>query len=636
LLAAVATVAAVLCIIIKSSETDDFKTQQSLATQMVDNAKSEVPVETSGSVTDSDAGIESIETADPRELEAPGDVTFVAANRNNVFAMDNRFLRNLNSQDTPFGIWYWAAYDPDKVTKAVYPGLRGVPILLHWADLETTQGSYDWSTTERNMKSAVAEDLYFSIELLAGPMSPDWLYEKGVPEVRTTEEGWKFPYYFDPLYLESFDQLNQEVIAYLKVLPLKKPRALNTVVLNDGSTGDPYCYKGQPLDSQYDISMEAWEEFRRENFQSIHDYLGPEGVERIPLAMVHVLSESQALVNDLFPNLQYIKNGLASHGYDIAEDETSVIDIQRSKAFDGDPDLGGTRIRWFGEMDREWLNGWFQQAPVESFWWSAIYALHMGLSRWHIRGDALEIKEFHFAFDFFNKHAPYIDPSTSPYAFCALREGLDASDTVKFSESKYGTAEGEPLSRVKQIRDEYASYGAVVMDHSVAGAGSMQFRQRANYVDVFYGGVKGNYHRFLYQINPEKESRGWWHVGSNAVSPYGRFARSFDSKNGKTAMYFRLDDRFISNKRITHAVKISITYFDEGDGEWMILYNDPAIGLRKAASVACNDLQTWKKVQVDLSASVLNGGLAKGADFILKYIRGTDTKFHMIELDNLE
>lgn len=569
------------------------------------------------------------------ETEAQGiiTVTFVGANQNNVFAMDSQSLIDLHAQDTPFGIWYWATYVPDKANKGVYPGLRGAPIFLEWADLERTQGIYDWSGIERYMASGIAEGLYLSVELLVGPASPEWLYQNGVPEVRTTEDGWRFPYYFDPLYLESFDKVNREAVAYLKALPVDKAKALNSIVLNDGSTGDPFCYKGKPLNSQYDISTEAWENFRHENFQSINDYLGPDGLAKIELAIGHVSDETRAFVHGLFPNLKYFKNGMASHGYHIAEDEASVIDIQRSKAFNGD---GGTRVRWFGEMDREWLNGWFQKAPAESFWWSAIYALHMGLSRWHIRGDALGVKEYHFAFDFFNKHAPYINAAASPYAFCALREGLDASDTVKFPESNFGSAVGKPLSRVLKIVEKYAPYGAVVNDKVASGSSAMGFRQRSDYVDVFYGGVRGNYHRFLYQINPEMESIGWWHVGNNAQSPYGLFARSFDSRNNKHAMFFRLDDRFISDKSSTYSVSVSITYFDEGDGKWELLYNDPAIGMRSGASVSCNDLRIWKKVQIDLSASLLNGGLDKGSDFILKYISGSDTKFHMIELDLIE
>jgi len=109
-------------------------------------------------------------------------------------------------------------------------------------------------------------------------------------------------------------------------------------------------------------------------------------------------------------------------------------------------------------------------------YWSGLYALHRGLSRWHIRDDALKETKFHFAFDFFNKHAPFLDATNSPYAFCALREGLDASDTSKFSESQYGTAKGESLDRVLSILEDYEPYGVRVEDTSVTGDGAYAFR----------------------------------------------------------------------------------------------------------------------------------------------------------------
>ena len=562
-------------------------------------------------------------------------VKFFEPNINNIFPMDSQFLAMLNAHHTPYGIWSWATYRPHKANKQIYPGLRGGPIIAQWEDIEVVQGVYDWSAVSEYMEAAVADGLYFTFEILVGPMSPEWLYQQGVSKVFTDIEGWQFPYYFDPLYLASFDKLNREVINHLKQLPADQANNLHAAILNDGSTGDPFCYKGEPLDQQYAISRSEWDEFRRENYQSIHTYLGSDGLDSINLAFVHVSDETDAFLNGLFPRVEQFKNGMASHGYHIPIDEAELND-QISQAFDGDPALGGSRIRWFGELDREWLNGWFQKAPAESFWWSAIYALHMGLSRWFIRDDALAVADYHFAFDFFNKYAPYNDAASSPHAFCALREGLDASDTSRFSESAYGMVDGESLSRVLNILDDYKDRGALVEDASVTGDGAMDFRQRSGYVDVFYGGgVRGNYHRFLYQIDPDAESIGWWHVGSNDW-PYGCFARSFQVSSGRTAMHFRLDDNFITDKSASHSVRISVIYYDEGDGLWELLYNDAGTGLRSAVSVKCGNTATWKKMEIDLSAAVLNHGLKKGADLILNHISGTDTKFHMIELDHLK
>ena len=249
------------------------------------------------------------------------------------------------------------------------------------------------------MAAAVAAGLNFAFSLQVGPDSPAWLYQQGVPEVKTTNTGFaRFPYYFHPLYLESFELVNQEAISHLMTIQADWANSMVEITLNDGSTGDPYCYKGDLLPSyqQYDISDEAWDAFRRENIQSLHDYMAPDGLETLDMAFTHMTDETEAFAKALFPNVQYFKNGMASHGYHIPEDEATVINVQRSQAFNGDASLGGTRIRWYGEIDREWKNGWFQRSTTESFWWSAIYALHMGLSRWHVDGDAMAMKQHHF------------------------------------------------------------------------------------------------------------------------------------------------------------------------------------------------------------------------------------------------
>ena len=201
---------------------------------------------------------------------------------------------------------------------------------------------------------------------------------------------------------------------------------------------------------------------------------------------------------------------------------------------------------------------------------------------------------------------------------------------VRFSEAQYGTT-GNKTARLLNILNNFKPYGAVVEDLSVSGGTPMGFRQRTGYVDVLYGGVRGNYHRFLYQIDPSGGSIGWWHVGSNSW-PYGLFARSFQASTGRNAMYFGLDNRFIDDKSRAYNIRVSVTYYDEGDGTWELLYKDPLLGVRSAVSVTCFNTPTWKKVQLDFYA-ILDGGLEKGADLILRRVSGGDTKFHMIELD---
>jgi hypothetical protein len=335
-----------------------------------------------------------------RPLASDIAVTFVQASPTNTFPIfDPVSLAALRAQETPHGIWFWAAYKPNKAHRGIYPGLKGAMIIYRWSQLEPSQGMYNWTEVNRFMARAISGGLKLALNIQVGPESPEWLYRQGVPKVLTTATGFDhFPHYFDPLYLKSFDLMKNETMKYLLNMPANLAESLVAVTLSEGSTGDPYCYKGDLLPGyeQFAISQDEWDQFRRQNIQDLHDYLGPEGREKIGLSFVHMTDETEALAKELFPNLQYFKNGMASHGYHIPDDEALIINVQRSQAFDGDPALGGARIRWFGEMDSEWKNGWFQRSPKESFWWSAIYALHMGLSRWHVEGDALEIPEYHF------------------------------------------------------------------------------------------------------------------------------------------------------------------------------------------------------------------------------------------------
>ena len=335
----------------------------------------------------------------PVSIPMPVPVSFVPARNRTFPILDPDSLSDLYAKESNFGIWFWPAYRPSRATKAVYPGLKGGLIIYRWSQLEPLQGMYDWTEVDDYMDAAIAEGIKFGFALQVGPDSPEWLYEQGVPKVLTTETNFQFPYYFDPLYLESFDLVNQEAIDHLRNLSAQRAKSLVEVTLNDGSTGDPYCYKGDllPGSEQFDISRKEWDEFRRENIQSLYNHLGTEGLETLEMAFAVLSEATEAFVKNLFnSDVMYFKNGMASHGYHIPDDEASTINVQRSLASDGDPALLGTRVRWFGEMDREWLNGWFQRSPKESFWWSAIYALHMGMSRWHVRDDALENPEYHF------------------------------------------------------------------------------------------------------------------------------------------------------------------------------------------------------------------------------------------------
>ncbi len=141
----------------------------------------------------------------------------------------------------------------------------------------------------------------------------------------------------------------------------------------------------------------------------------------------------------------------------------------------------------------------------------------------------------------FNKYAPQTDSRAATGAFCALREGLDASDTRKFPESPFGAALRKNRDRYIAICKAYAARGARMDDPGGVLAGQMNQRwAQEGFNDAGWRIFPGNYERFLRQIDPDKTSAGWWRVGG-AITPstpaYSRFARGFDHARGKEVMY---------------------------------------------------------------------------------------------------
>ena len=97
-----------------------------------------------------------------------------------------------------FGVWdRGEAMDPK-----LYPFLKGTTCDAPWNSVEKSQGVYDWSFMDQCIEKASKDktSLYFGFE--AGPETPDWVYEKGVPKV-TTDDNSKEKFHHYPFYLST-------------------------------------------------------------------------------------------------------------------------------------------------------------------------------------------------------------------------------------------------------------------------------------------------------------------------------------------------------------------------------------------------------------------------------------------------
>jgi hypothetical protein len=522
------------------------------------------------------------------------------------------------------GISSWAGWRPGDISRAECPELRSVPFILRWNVLEPEPGIYEFDKYVGDpLRAAADDDLYVFVKIWVRPMTPTWVFDIGVPRVYTDRDvdplGRKLnkednlhPYYLHPEYKERFFALIDAYGKYVAALP---PELRGRILFHqsaEGSTGDGQPYKGNPLEPQYEISAKDWNVFRRETWMRYHQAL-----PGIPI-LVNSDANGPEEMQWMFDHLDAIalKHGMFSHGYQVSD---NVERLANFKAIDAEAKKRGMPVLTRGEMDGEmFVYGWSTRNIPQAVYWSGLTATHCRLDVWNIPTRALKEEANRSAFTFFNRYAGIHDAADSPRAFCALRDALDASDFERFPASEFGGVPGNKsdLERYLKIAEAFAPYGARMDDPEKALGHGMVNRKAMGYNDVGWGILPGNYSRFLTQVDPGSGDIGLWNIDE---SIYGRFARGFEHKSGKTQMRFRLDEAFKAD-----AVEVSVTYLDKGEGAWSLGIS----GAPDKTVVRNTGSGTWKTVTVPMSGQQL-----QGAELLLNHEGGDDTVFHMIEIE---
>lgn len=523
---------------------------------------------------------------------------------------------------------------------------RGVEVNLKWEDVQPSEGVFVWKDFDEQLRKAASLGLYTCIGIDVGPMSPAWLYEKGIPKVMTPSHRVRvgpYPYYLDPSHISYYHRLIEEFGRHVRTLPVELTHQVVFVQVKTGSTGDEAPYKGPPLPATYAISKEQWRGFRLAAFKKFHAAFqqGPGPV--IPMLFNALTSpEERSLWDWVSTN---VKGGWGHKQAGTGQCYQLNDEIERVSALLPhliDPAPGVPELFTRCEMDQTWNKGHhISLHPAMGFYWTALSALHSGLSVWNLTGTARDWCRENNSWEaarFFDKYARQTHSSTATGAFCALREGLDASDTEKFPESKFGAASRNNRERYLAICKARAQRGAKMDDPDGVLAGQMNQRfQQKGLNDAGWQIFRGNYERFLRQIDPDETSAGWWRVGGG-VTPstpvYSRFARGFDHAHGKDALYFDIKDSFFSGKPLggAYPVTVRVVYYDKGSGRWALEYDAVGNPKKTAYIVTKTDTGTWKELTVILSDAHFGNRGPRGADLTLVNVDAEDDVFHMIEL----
>lgn len=526
------------------------------------------------------------------------------------------------------GISSWCGWRPGQVSRADCPELRSVPFVISWNKLEPAAGRLEFDECiGEPLRVAAQDDLHVFLTIWVRPGTPDWLFdEKGVPRVYTdrnvdplgremSKEQNLHPYYLHPAYKEHFFKMIDACGNYVRSLPKELRERVMFVQSAEGSTGDGQPYKGDPLNAEYGISASDWNDFRRETWMRYQ-----KAFDGIPILVNSDANTTEETVW-MFDNMDVIalKHGMFSHGYHVSDNTGRLANfttIQKEAAKRGIPVL--TRGEMDGEMN---VYGWSTKNIPQALYWSGLVATHCQLDIWNIPYRELMVEANLPAFTFFNRYAGLHEAADSSRAFCALRDGLDASDFERFPEWDFGGSPGRKneIGRYMKIANAYSKYGARMDDPDKALGHGMINRKRMGYNDVGWGIFPGNYCRFLEQVEPGSGDVGLWNIDE---SIYGRFARSFEHESSKNQMNFRLDERFDAEQ-----VDVRITYLDRGRGSWSVGASGDEIKQR----VRNSDSGEWKTLALRMPRSSLRNSVLE-----LNYVGGEDTIFHMVEVERVD
>jgi len=537
------------------------------------------------------------------------------------------------------GVWCWYSWGgtPNKWNGKIeadetYSKMRGIPIVIGWNELEPNEGVVNWDLMDNIIKKAAAHHKYVFTLLWLNPTEPDWLYENGVPkvEIKTFKEDKNFSYNaypLDPKYKYYSERIITQMANHLRSLPdsLFKYVLFHQVV--EGSTGDGFCYKGDPVDPKYDIDKSvAWpaytEYIRRFTINAYSNKSN--GLPEIPL-LIH--TEDMNWAAKEYPGFVN-KKGVASHFYGMNETKSKNNTF---KPWDTDQNELHRPIFSRGEGETMWSHKWFVKDSLQNLYWSALSALDAGLDIWNIPENVLENTKLHPALDIFDRYAGCKFPERSPVAFCALRDQLNADDKIRFPEDKFGIASKKNTERVEKIYAAFASHGAIVEDLEKSLAGSLASRNRKGYNDVGWNCEDDDYNLYLHPIDKVQTSVGWWHVGPKGM-PYGLSARGFEHATGKDSLFFKFHDAFFKTTA-AKTLSFRIVWLDNNKGSWSFCYDAGAKVLKTAKTFTGKGTNQWREDTVTVIDAVMKNNGPRKSDIALINTGQKDFIFHIIEVE---
>lgn len=516
-----------------------------------------------------------------------------------------------------FGVWQTYG-DPLSTTQ--YPEIKGRLCNINWKDLEVANNVWVWDTLDNDLAEKAKDSLPVIFLIYTEEGAPDWLYSSGVPKVAQNDNGiiTYCPYYANNRYKNYFKRMITTVRQHVDSLPYGIRKWIIGVQGCFGSTGDYIGYKGT-VDPKYELTGEQFFKlFTEFSLYYYNEYLNTN--PKIYL-LSNPLNNGQDQMNWLLQNCPngWIKCGTIGKGFQLNDEKSKytwlypLLNNQQQ----------GEYIRSRSELQ---LNpsaiSWWSEYKYRNMFALMTYCIYWGLD-WSSQSPGQIIdNKYDEAFEFYNKYAGQKNASTATNAMCALRDGLDASDTIRFPTSIYGALNRYDTMRYRNIANKYAKYGVRLEDAAIATSTELNNLVAKGINDVGWDVFTTNYDRYLHQIKANETSTGYWNVNapSDTNAIYGKFARGINTTNGKDALYFDIDSLFFNKLPLNAAypVTIDITFLDNGRGTFNLYYDSKTDINKQSVDVTLTNSGTWKKASVVINDAYFGNRGANASDFYIK------------------
>jgi len=533
-----------------------------------------------------------------------------------------------------FGLWHNRAEIVDRFN---YPEIHGRLVRYKWKELEPSPGDFNWKDFDKYIFDRTIDSLPMILCVFTQENAPDWLFDLGVPKVTErdslgNETGSYAPYYPDSLYKYYFKRMITQVRKRIQTYPYSVLQYIIGIQPCFGEEGDYIGYKGE-VDKKYELSKEELNDlFEEFSLYYYNEYKNTDPRIRLFNNPSNNGKDQTAWLLENCPNgwLKMTRLGKVFQVNKEIDKKDWLLNTLNHKH-------RGEYVRAGTELSEKNLDaGWWKTNTPRNMFALMCYMIYWGMDWTQQLPDAVTNKFYEPAFIFFNKYAGQKDTAKSVTAMCALRDGLDAADKKRFPESTFGKATIDNKERYKKIAGQFSDRGALLEDVNAAMGNETDNLYAKGINDVGWRILPGNYERYLYQLDANETSTGYWNVDAPAEpnSIYGKYARGISTTDNKDALYFDIDSSFLGDAFFQRkaAVAIDITYLDKDTGSFSAYYDSKDRANKPALTVKCNNTNTWKKVSFITRHASFRNNAPHDSGFYIKSQSKASVIFSVIEL----